>query len=707
MVFFALFFNVTCVFSCLGVFQVKVSFPGTPSHTQCFRQQTASLSDGSESNGTRCERIFELREQMRFEGIPYSDYFTVTIAWRVEELNEALSAASTEVTCSKCRVTVTCEVVFLKSTWLSGTIRSNTESELRDAVLLWQQRAENALSNDFGLDGNVDGSPRDRSMAESLGQNDVTQSRSLPDNIENRSNDGNKNSNSNSKSAGGAVPSWFTPTPPTSSPLLPLKPPTLTRADSSQSRLSLASRSDADDSDADFFDVGSFNGASDSDSVMSSRSGRLPSSLPAPLTTPPPLLREPHNTFACDSNPATATSIANAGATGIDLGDAIGYQFSRPFYPSSLPAHLRYYPGVNHTHNTAFGNDTAAAAVAAGVNGRRGRDVLGRVLPSEEGENMASSSPFELAQSLAAALCGVTAVVLQFAWWRLHQDWSVARWAPFFSPSPQSIKQNLIGALLPLPWLKCVVNAIRQQQQQRLASCSGHREACENLTYNSSSSGRGSSTESSGRRRSGLSQREDGWRRGTDDLVDRAASFPLLNREPRATANSDKKSAENIQISCKRSNGDLRIDVEEEEGDSSYGSGSNSYDNDARQRESSLCDNISSVRTEEAEVDLFGPLILALTLAQVVLWCVDVQPLSLQHVLTTATTDGSTFHTSSSDSTATAHDSNPAMAVASAQSPTKATSTPPFSTPSHCERKTLLGTAMVVSFSAWGAASLW
>jgi len=639
---------------------------------------------------------------MRFEGIPYSDYFTVAITWRVEELDEeALLAASTKGTCSKCRVTVTCEVVFLKSTWLSGTIRSNTESELREAVLLWHQRAEQALaSGSAGFD-----SSNDVESADNLLQSRV--SRITGDNLENsdsnnRTNKKNSSNNSNSSSSKGAIdtaPSWFTPAPPISSLPLPpsLKPTTLTRADSSQSRLSLASRSDADDSDADFFDVGSFGGgASDSDSVMSyTRGGTgLPasssSSGPAPLSPPPSLLREHHNGATSFDHPA---GIANDSG-----GPAAGYQFSRPFYPSSLPAHLRYYPGTNQANTSTLGGHAAAGSVG----GIRGRDALGRILPHEEGEGMpSSSSPFELAQSLAAALCGVAAVVLQFAWWRLHQDWSVARWAPHFSPSLQTVKQKILGALLPIPWLKCVFKVIKQQHQKQLASCSGHGNASEDLTFPISSSDSSSSgceisnARNSGRRRGVSADHGDGWARGTDDLSDKAAILPLLSRDSPSTEASNKKNTTNL-INGSHSNSDLTIDIENEGYNSVGGSNIGHFDSSNRQRETYFFDD-EVYAHEAAEADLFGPLILALTLAQVVLWCVDVEPTSpWLHDLPSA----------ASDSSAGAHESNPAAATARQSAPSQATAPPP-SPSSHCERETLLGTSMVVSFSAWGAASLW
>jgi hypothetical protein len=69
---------------------------------------------------------------------------------------------------------------------------------------------------------------------------------------------------------------------------------------------------------------------------------------------------------------------------------------------------------------------------------------------------------------------------------------------------------------------------------------------------------------------------------------------------------------------------------------------------------------------DDAAADLCGPLVLALTLAQVLLWCIDVRV--------------------------------PATLAASASANRPA---------ARCQRETLLGTAVVVSCSAWAAATLW
>jgi len=107
---------------------VKTSFPGMPSHTRCLKQQTSRVAaDGAGGGFT-----LTLTEAARFEGIPYSDYFTVSTFWCVVEV---VSAAP------RCKVTVSCRVEFIKSTWLRGQISSNTELELKDAIALWHHLA--------------------------------------------------------------------------------------------------------------------------------------------------------------------------------------------------------------------------------------------------------------------------------------------------------------------------------------------------------------------------------------------------------------------------------------------------------------------------------------------------------------------------------------------------------------------------------------
>lgn len=121
---------------------VKVSFPGTPSHTRCFRRQSTSL--GSERGST----TLTLTESMRFEGIPYSDYFTVQTVWRYVEARPVLAEGDIENGRCSVAVAVFVEVQFVKSTWLKGTISSNTESECREALGTWRALAAAAVKEE-------------------------------------------------------------------------------------------------------------------------------------------------------------------------------------------------------------------------------------------------------------------------------------------------------------------------------------------------------------------------------------------------------------------------------------------------------------------------------------------------------------------------------------------------------------------------------
>mmetsp|Transcript_18052 Transcript_18052/g.23439 ORF Transcript_18052/g.23439 Transcript_18052/m.23439 type:complete len:673 (-) Transcript_18052:21-2039(-) len=142
---------------------VKVSFPGTPSHTRCFRRQTITLSN---KNTTLI-----MNELMRFEGIPYSDYFTVKTKWSINEQTPSLNNNSRDTESGEdmikiCEVSIYVQVEFQKSTWLKGTISSNTESEAKEGLDLWNTKAtQYLLTNNFNKSTNqsqsldIDGIP--------------------------------------------------------------------------------------------------------------------------------------------------------------------------------------------------------------------------------------------------------------------------------------------------------------------------------------------------------------------------------------------------------------------------------------------------------------------------------------------------------------------------------------------------------------------
>lgn len=76
-----------------------------------------------------------IRETTSFKGIPYADYFVVETVWEIVELSS-----------NECSITLYLEVVFQKSTWLQGTIESNTKAELMDVFQKWYDSARLYIS---------------------------------------------------------------------------------------------------------------------------------------------------------------------------------------------------------------------------------------------------------------------------------------------------------------------------------------------------------------------------------------------------------------------------------------------------------------------------------------------------------------------------------------------------------------------------------
>jgi hypothetical protein len=124
----------------------KVSFPGLPSHAESLKIQKLILH----SNG----RSLDLIETNKFNGIPMCDYFRVDTVWKVEEMGSipatvaaAIPAPGSVVSQQQSgeeisiRIRISCEVVFFQSTWLKGTIESNTKSELLSVFTLWKDAA--------------------------------------------------------------------------------------------------------------------------------------------------------------------------------------------------------------------------------------------------------------------------------------------------------------------------------------------------------------------------------------------------------------------------------------------------------------------------------------------------------------------------------------------------------------------------------------
>ena len=61
-----------------------------------------------------------------FKGIPYSDYFSVVVEWFVLDVDNSHTGGGGSDS-SECEVKILLSFDFHKSTWLRGTIESNTK----------------------------------------------------------------------------------------------------------------------------------------------------------------------------------------------------------------------------------------------------------------------------------------------------------------------------------------------------------------------------------------------------------------------------------------------------------------------------------------------------------------------------------------------------------------------------------------------------
>lgn len=80
-----------------------------------------------------------IRETNTFRGIPYADYFSVDTEWHVRCRKQGQGF--------ECDIDIYLEVVFFKSTWLQGTIESNTRAELITVYEKWQECAKQHLKS--------------------------------------------------------------------------------------------------------------------------------------------------------------------------------------------------------------------------------------------------------------------------------------------------------------------------------------------------------------------------------------------------------------------------------------------------------------------------------------------------------------------------------------------------------------------------------
>lgn len=96
-----------------------------------------------------------IKETNSFRGIPYADYFNVNTEWVVVALPPASTQAASNTTplpsssraagSASCKATVFLDFQFHKSTWLQGTIESNTKAELIEVYELWVESAQESL----------------------------------------------------------------------------------------------------------------------------------------------------------------------------------------------------------------------------------------------------------------------------------------------------------------------------------------------------------------------------------------------------------------------------------------------------------------------------------------------------------------------------------------------------------------------------------
>jgi hypothetical protein len=81
-----------------------------------------------------------VRETNSFRGIPYADYFNVNTEWTVVSVTANAPAGASTV-----KATIHLDFQFHKSTWLQGTIESNTKAELIEVYELWLQSAQETI----------------------------------------------------------------------------------------------------------------------------------------------------------------------------------------------------------------------------------------------------------------------------------------------------------------------------------------------------------------------------------------------------------------------------------------------------------------------------------------------------------------------------------------------------------------------------------
>eukprot|EP01035_Chromulina_nebulosa_P027670 gene27670-36420_t len=116
----------------------KITFPGLPSHAESVKTHTIERFSGPS------EKKAIIKECNNFRGIPYSDYFSVNIEWIVtsqigenKDFKVDSSSSRRKLNEEICHVCIFLSFAFHKSTWLQGTIESNTRAEMLSIYELW------------------------------------------------------------------------------------------------------------------------------------------------------------------------------------------------------------------------------------------------------------------------------------------------------------------------------------------------------------------------------------------------------------------------------------------------------------------------------------------------------------------------------------------------------------------------------------------
>ena len=105
-----------------------------------------------------------IKEVSTFKGIPYADYFSVNTEWLITSKSQLLNKEQfsynhneninrmnideenlNDTEYEGCSISISLQVIFHKSTWLQGTIESNTKAELIEVYELWSKKAKNHI----------------------------------------------------------------------------------------------------------------------------------------------------------------------------------------------------------------------------------------------------------------------------------------------------------------------------------------------------------------------------------------------------------------------------------------------------------------------------------------------------------------------------------------------------------------------------------